>query len=207
MMTNSEIRSHAWASTKGQLGVAFLVFLIYLVVAVASSMIPFGSIFVSGPLAIGMAIFYLKLTTGQDPEVKDVFEGFNNFLQAFVAYFLYTLAVTIGILLLIIPGIIWGFAFSQVFFIMAKDPNIKAIDALKKSKAMMDGHKMNLFLLVLSFIPWVLLGFISLGIGFIWIAPFIYSAQAKFFLEISGEGEFEAVVSGEDAPLDLQETV
>jgi uncharacterized membrane protein len=68
----------------------------------------------------------------------------------------------------------------MVYFILAENPKISAIDAIKQSKEMMYGHKMELFLLTLSFLGWILLGIISMGIGFLWIGSYIQTSLAIF---------------------------
>ena len=56
-----------------------------------------------------------------------------------------------------------------------------AIDAINRSKAMMHGHKLDYFVLQLSFIGWGLLGALTCGIAFIWIAPYMNATYANFY--------------------------
>jgi uncharacterized membrane protein len=74
-------------------------------------------------------------------------------------------------------------------FHLADDENISASDALKKSKEMMDGNKMKLFLLSLSFIGWALLSIFTLFIGLLWLIPYIQITMAKFYQDLKGEDE------------------
>ncbi len=94
-------------------------------------------------------------------------------------------------LLLVIPGIIKAIAYSQTFYILAEDPTISSEAAINKSMAMMDGHKMDYFVLMLSFIGWALLSILTLGIGFLFLMPYIQVTSANFYLNLkeSGEGE------------------
>jgi uncharacterized membrane protein len=67
---------------------------------------------------------------------------------------------------------------------MYDNPELSAVEALDKSKEMMDGEKMRLFTLWLSFLGWFILGLISLGIGFIWITPYYNAAVTAFYEDL-----------------------
>jgi len=86
------------------------------------------------------------------------------------------------------------------YFIMYDSPEIKPLEALKKSETMMKGYKGKYFLLCLSFIGWVLLGIITLGIGFLWIIPYIWLTQANFYENLKKNKEkgkvFENIKEG-----------
>ena len=69
----------------------------------------------------------------------------------------------------------------MAFHIMYDNPEIKPLEALRESEIMMNGYKMKKFLLDLSFIGLYFLGIITLGIGFIWIYPYIWLAEANFY--------------------------
>ena len=92
-------------------------------------------------------------------------------------------------LLLIVPGIVAALSYSMTFYILADEPDINAKEALEKSKIMMDGHKMDLFLLGLSFIGWALLCILTLGIGLLWLIPYMNVSAAKFYQDRKGEDE------------------
>ena len=87
-------------------------------------------------------------------------------------------------LLLIIPGIIAAIAYSQTFYILAEDDTIGSMDALRKSKEMMIGYKWKYFCLGLRFIGWALLCVLTLGIGFLWLSPYIQVSYAKFYEDL-----------------------
>ncbi len=87
-------------------------------------------------------------------------------------------------LLFIIPGIIAQIGYSQVWFILTEDDEISPNDALKKSKEMMYGYKMQYFLLGLSFIGWIILAILTCGIGLLWVLPYIQTSNAKFYEDL-----------------------
>jgi len=92
--------------------------------------------------------------------------------------------VLLWTLLFIIPGIIAQIGYSQVWFILTEDDEISPNDALKKSKEMMYGYKMQYFLLGLSFIGWIILAILTCGIGLLWVLPYIQTSNAKFYEDL-----------------------
>jgi uncharacterized membrane protein len=116
-----------------------------------------------------------------------IFEGFNDFGRSFVAVLLTSIYILLWTLLLIIPGIIAGLSYSMVYFILAENPTISPMDAIRQSKEMMYGHKTEMFMLSLSFIGWCLLGVLSLGIGFLWIGSYMQTSMAIFYQELKAE--------------------
>lgn len=95
-----------------------------------------------------------------------------------------------GILIYIAVLVIWiAFLLRYALFlpILADDPNQRARDVLKKSRRMMTGHRKQLFLLLLSFIGWYLLGLLSMAVGFLWIYPYVWQSITVFYQELSGE--------------------
>ena len=90
-------------------------------------------------------------------------------------------------LLLLIPGMIKACAYSQTMYILAEDRHISPMAALKKSQRMMKGHKMEYFLLSLSFVGWAILGVFTLGILWIWLVPYINTAAANFYRSVKSQ--------------------
>lgn len=165
-------------------GEAAIATLIYLVIGAAASCTYIGEFILCGPLSFGYVLYLCCLIDTKTSKLDLLFSGFNRFVETLIAGLLYSLAVTVGTALLIVPGIILGLGFSMTFFIMADDQNISGIDALKQSWAMMTGHKWDLFCLELRFIGWILLAIITCGIGFIWLYPYIMAATLNFYRQL-----------------------
>ena len=89
----------------------------------------------------------------------------------------------IGSLALSVPVL---YAFSAAPFIMADYPEVSAVEAMRNSRHLMRGHKWKLFCLDLSFVGWILLGLLMLGIGIVFVLPYINTAHALFYDDISG---------------------
>lgn len=185
MLDNKSIRAEARNRLSGNWGQPIGVFSIYLLITIVLQNIPFigpiALIFVAGPLTLGFTIYFLKFLKDEESNLNQLFEGFKNYGSVLVTYLLYTIYIILWTLLFIIPGIIAQMKYSQVWFIMAEDNEISGNDALKKSKEMMDGFKMQYFLLALSFIGWILLAMLTCGIGLLWVVPYIQTSYAKFY--------------------------
>lgn len=186
-MSSKELKAQALQGLRGKWGTAvglFLVLELILTVASLLGVIPIiGAVvfvFLTGALSAGMAIFSLNLLDGHG-EFEDGFKGFNQFMRFGGAVFMMSLFTALWSLLFVIPGIIKGYSYSMTLFIMAEDPEIGIMDAITKSREMMDGHKMNLFVLHLTFIGWALLAALTLGIGALWLTPYVQVTEAAFY--------------------------
>ena len=146
--------------------------------------IPIITLVITGPLTIGQCRFFINLANRSNPKFSDLWYGFNNILKAIGVTLLVGVIVFIGTILLIIPGIILSFMYSQVYYIMAENPEMSIIDCLKESYRIMKGHKMDLFVLELSFLGWVILMGITFGIAGLYVLPYYSATLTNFYLEI-----------------------
>jgi uncharacterized membrane protein len=189
-MENIDLMRSARESLKDKWALAIGTFIIYsFIIGAAGGIKAQGSIIsllVGGPFALGAAIFSLSISRGKEARLEQIFQGFNRFSTALAAYLLMVLYVVLWSLLLIIPGIIAALSYSMTFYILADEETIKAEDALKKSKMMMEGYKLKLFYLGLRFLLLAFLCVLTLGIGFFWLIPFVHVTLAKFYDDIKG---------------------
>ena len=74
-----------------------------------------------------------------------------------------------------------------IFFILKDEPELKYNAAIEKSMSMMNGYKMKLFLLDLSFIGWMILSVLTLGIGLLFLQPYMSTARAAFYEDLKAE--------------------
>jgi uncharacterized membrane protein len=148
--------------------------------------ITFGGIglILGGPLTLGLTSFSLAISRKQEARFEQLFSGFSRFGDAILTYLLMGLRILLWLLLLIVPGIIAAISYSQTFFILAEDNTIRPSEAIEKSKKMMDGNKLKYFYLCLRFLGLGLLCILTLGIGFLWLAPYIQVTNAKFYDDI-----------------------
>lgn len=143
-----------------------------------------AALIIAGPMVLGLSIFLLAIARKEEARLEQIFKGFENFGNSLAAYLLMVVFVFLWTLLLVVPGIIMAIAYSQTFFIMADDKNIGPMDALRKSKKMMDGYKWKYVCLFFRFFGWILLCMLTFGLGFIILAPYMYVAYANFYNDI-----------------------
>ncbi len=189
----------AWNSLSGKWGKFAVIYLVYTLIIVASSMIftP-AAIILAGPLFVGLYIVATKVVEGdEDIEVSDGFAGFKNFGTTCGLYLLNQLFIFLWSLLFVIPGIVQQYAYSMSYFIIEDHPEMSITEARKESIRMMKGNKWRLFCLDFSFIGWVWLSSLTCGILMFWIMPYQITAHAVFYQDLKAR---EAVTPEVDAP-------
>ena len=112
-----------------------------------------------------------------------------NVLYFVKLYLLKTIYIFLWALLFIIPGIIKQLSYSQAEFIY-KDykelgKEITSNEAITLSREMMDGYKLDYFVLQLSFIGWYILEAFTFGLSALYSEPYANAAKAVFYRNIS----------------------
>ena len=140
------------------------------------------------PLEVGCQRFYLNCKT-DNSTLKDMLFAFkNHYAHIGVVMLFRTVFLLLWSLLLIIPGIVKAYEYMMIPYILADDPSISRTDAFSQSKAMMDGNKWNAFVLDLSFIGWILLSSVTLGIvGIFYTTPYIHLTHAELYHSLKAQ--------------------
>ena len=168
----------------GKFALLFLVESLIIMLVVGSGVMTLLSFLIIGPLQLGYIGCVLDFSRGKNFKTSNLFDGFDNFVTSFVLQLLCSLFVFLWSLLLIIPGIMASYSYSMSFYILRDDPRLKVNEARNRSIALMHGHKWQLFCLHFSFIGWLLLSILTLGILLIWVMPYIELATAEFYENI-----------------------
>lgn len=122
--------------------------------------------------------------------VSNMFAGtFKTYPRALGLSLLYMIFVFLWALLLYIPGIIKALAYMMSPYILKDHPELSPNQALNLSIKMMKGHKFDLFCLMLSFLGWSFLAIFTLGIGYLWLAPYMSTTLAAFYQDVKAEYE------------------
>ena len=201
-MNNSEIRNVTKEVLKGKYKNVMLPFLLaILLISLSQSldlysyvyeaygktyMFTIGSIalFIQGPISIGLATYSLAIANQKDYSYNQIFTGFKYFFKALFLFLLFNISFLIGIILLIIPGVVIFLMFSQIFYIIADDPETGVIEAFKKSASLMKNKKLQLFGLGMRYVGLFILGVFTLGIWWLWLIPQAYVSFAIFYKEL-----------------------
>lgn len=199
-MNRVEIKNFAKEKLSGNLGSIWKILIIALGISLATGIV-FGILFnnmdadildsllgiLMMPLGIGTTAFFVSLIENENFEAKDLFKYYHDFVKIIGVTILMGLIVMLGYICFIIPGIILTLSYSLVPIILIKKPELGIVETLKYSREKMQGHKLDAFVLGLSFIGWAILGTLTFGILYIWLYPYMQLTFTKFYLNILGE--------------------
>ena len=168
--------------------VAMIAVIIVLVVVVISLAL---SVFVFNVLEVGCRGFFSRSMT-EDPELGLIADGFTqNYWNCVKTQFLKSLFIGLWSLLFVIPGVIKAYEYRMVPYLLAEHPEMSSGEIFARSKEMMQGNKWDTFVLDISFVGWVLLSGITLGILYIfWVGPYIAATDAALYHRISGKDTY-----------------
>ncbi|MGO5092986.1 DUF975 family protein [Clostridium sp. LCP25S3_F10] len=136
-------------------------------------------------LEVGGRKFFIKAAEG---ETNIGYLGYcfkeGSYFKVLVTMLLRSIYTFLWFLLLIIPGIVKEYAYSMVPYILADNPDIGAERAIQLSNRMTDGEKWDMFVLDLSFIGWYIVGALALGIGVLFVNPYVNATKAELYLTL-----------------------
>ena len=195
-MNRIELKNRAKESLKGKYGEAIKLLLITFAISFATGFVigflnldediaelisSIVSLAVAGLLGFGTVSFFLKISRNETVTYKELFSKINMCFSYLAISLLVGLFTALWSLLLIIPGIIAAINYSLVYFVKLDNPELGALEVLRKSKEMMNGHKWDFFVLILSFLGWAILGIFTLGILYLWLVPYMQVTYANFY--------------------------
>ncbi len=93
----------------------------------------------SGPMTVGFIKLVEKRRRGEEAGPTDVFDGFSQFGASLIASILIGFGVFIGLLLLVLPGLLFALAMAFAFHAIAID-NEDALGAMSRSWAVIKGN-------------------------------------------------------------------
>ena len=140
-------------------------------------------------LDYGAALLNLKYMRDEPAEIPEMFEGFkSNYLNIVLANLLVVAIVGIGIVLLIVPGIIFACRLSFVSYLVM-DKGLEPIAAVEKSWEMTRGHALSVFGVFLVAIPLCLVGLLAVGVGLVFAAMLASAALASLYHAVDIEDQ------------------
>ena len=194
-MKAKQFRQNAWKSLHGQWGTMASACFFFILIQVTCAALSFfyiggfAALFLTGALTLGFAQMALTAARTEKVRFGQLFDGFKNYESSLALYILILIFTFLWTLLLIIPGIIKSYSYSMSYFILADHPQMPANQARKYSIELMKGNKWRLFCLDFSFIGWILLSILTLGILSFWIVPYRETARAEFYRYLVSEDE------------------
>lgn len=136
-------------------------------------------------IGVGYARFNLDIIDRMDVKIETIFAYFKDWKTTAYTRLLASLYTFLWSLLFIIPGIIASYSYAMTDYILAENPHLTAMEAIGRSKQMMEGNRFRLFCLEISFIGWGILCLFTFGIGYIWLRPYMNTAKAAFYREVA----------------------
>lgn len=197
MRSNADLRNDAKSILRGKWGTAVVITLVTVIIqgmlTASQDELPLLYLllytFLSLPLNFGITMTYLYLSRGGGFSVENMFSAFNStyYIKSVVLGLLTTIYVFLWSMLLIVPGIIKAMSYFLAPYILADNPSLSGEQAICQSMKMMEGHKMDLFLMTLGYVGFVLLSACLLLIPLLWVVPYYQTTFARFYDSVKAE--------------------
>lgn len=142
------------------------------------------SILIVGPVDYGISFVFLKAARDERVEIKDMLAALSNYRSAVLANLLVAAIVIIGLMLLIVPGIVFGCKLAFTPYLVV-DRKMGVMEAIRESWRMTNGHAGSVFLIGLLGIPVIFAGLIVFGVGVIISFMWITLALASLYHSVS----------------------
>ena len=197
MPTRAKLKQAAKDCIKAQTLNPVLVTLVYALIAVVVSLldgisaatviIPLVLAIAFNAIQMGYTYYCMKIAKREQATYADlvyILKDWRFTLKLVGLTLVTSILIMLWSMLLVVPGVIKAFSYSQAFKVMIENPNMSITEAIKESKKLMDGHKMEYFILDLSFIPWTLLVGITCGIASLWALPYIQTTMVQYYYSL-----------------------
>lgn len=157
------------------------------------------AIFFANILNVGINGWFLRYCRGEYPEIADIFHAFKNYGANLKATLLRDIYILLWSLLFLVPGIVKSYAYCLVSYLMHDNPRLSASEALRLSEKMMDGWKLEAFVLDWSFFGWHILSGFTCGIlGIVYVTPYEYTSRAYFYDTVKTYALYSRIVTPEE---------
>lgn len=152
-----------------------------------ATVVLFVSVMVALLLAVlraGYTIYHLGIRRGEEMSYSSLFDGFSFVGKVIVLQIMLFIYTFLWSMLFVIPGIIAGYRYRFALYNLCENPEMGVMEAIAMSCAQTRGHKMDLFVLDLTFIGWSFVCTLTLGIASIWVAPYVCQTDLGYFQQI-----------------------
>ena len=155
----------------------------HLIATVVILIVLVAKVFVGNLLKMGGYRFFILNQTAQ-PGIGTLLDGFRSghYVNIVLTMFLRDLFTALWSLLLVVPGIVKHYEYLMVPYIIAENPAMDYKEAFQISKQMMDGEKMEAFIMDLSFLGWYLLSAVTCGLlAIFYVNPYVQASFAEMY--------------------------
>lgn len=153
-------------------------------------------VFVFNPIQVGCMKWYLKNRTEDKPKLRILVDTFvNGYLRTVWIMFLRDIFTFLWLCLFIVPGIIKSYEYRMIPYLLAENSELTYKEAFGMTKRLMDGNKMDTFVLDISFLPWILLSAITCGIiSVVYVMPYIALTDTELYVCLcQGKDKYESM--------------
>ena len=178
-----------------------LIFLVIFILALISGFAI--KAFVGSQVKVGSCRFFLKYRKNHPVEIGELFKSYTDktFINVAKVSIIKDLSIFLWTMLCIIPGIIKTYEYAAVDYILSVNPSMDYKRAFELSRKIMQGHKLELFELYISFLGWHILSVFTCGLlSILYISPYMAIAEAEFFAYVREIAIFNGVISYNDIP-------
>lgn len=140
----------------------------------------------------GYAYACLNLSRGREAGWDNLLYGFTRFFKVIWLNILMAVFIRLWSLLFVITGIVATYRYSMAFYIMQDNPEYSAVECIRRSREMMDGHKLDLFRLHLSMFGWLLLELL-IPFAEVYVSPYMSIVDTGFYNHLSGHNRKKAL--------------
>ncbi|MGN1294813.1 MAG: DUF975 family protein [Bacilli bacterium] len=181
-MTRHEAKTQALDALKGNWGYAILISLLYaILVAVLGALWGIGTLLLGSALLVGLNFAYINGSVTHQYKVEDLFAGFKDGLSnRILLSVMKNIFVALWSILFVIPGLVKTYSYSLAEYISLQNKDLTWKECIDESRRLMDGHKMEMFLLDLSFLGWMILCAFTFGIGMLFLNPYIQATKVEY---------------------------
>lgn len=211
MKNASFFRKEGREILKNHWGEAVLACIIATIIPSVLAYIPvIGSILcilAEGLLVTGLIIYFIKLKNTRKSDISEIFNSMKTDTWNKIGTFIITSIFTfLWCLLFIIPGIIKAYSYAMTMYLRTKKPELTATQTITLSREIMNGKKWKLFCLQCSFIGWMLLCLLTLGLGYIILMPYIQASTIAFYEDAYIEHFGEEITTNNEETTLISET-
>ncbi len=165
-------------------------------------------------LSCGLIYIHLNLARKKETSLSDLFRYFSRRPDRFILAGLMLIGIMLVLMIpavvctgfvLMIDSVFWivltvilwiaaivimfivSYSYGLIYYLLIDRPDSRLPDIFRESRRLMNGNKGRMFYISLSFLGMLFLSILSLGIGFLWVGPYMNQTSVEFYRNVIGE--------------------